>query len=97
MKAALLCCQQFVKDLKSVGFKINPCDPCLANKMVRGKQLSVVWHVNNLKVSHVSAAIFAKMADWLKSTCKRLFKDGSSKMALVKCKSPEERFMSTLE
>jgi hypothetical protein len=47
MKAALLCYQHFVKDLKSVGFKINSCcNPCVTNKMVQGRQLTVVWHVD---------------------------------------------------
>jgi hypothetical protein len=63
MKPALLRCQRFVKDLKSIGFEINPCDPCVANKVIQGKQLAVVWHVNNLKVSHVTAAVITKMAD----------------------------------
>ena len=82
MKAALLCCQRFVKDLKSIGFVVNPCDPCVANKMARGKQLTVVWHVDDLKVSHVSVAVVAKMADWLKSACERLFEDGSGQIKI---------------
>jgi hypothetical protein len=68
MKAALLYYQRFVTDLKSIGFEINPYDPCVANKIVKGKQLTVVWHVDDLKVSHVSSNIVTKMADWLKST-----------------------------
>jgi hypothetical protein len=84
MKAALLYYQHFVKDLKSIGFKINPYDPCVANKMVQGKQLTVVWHVDDLKVSHdVSTAIITKMADWLKSTYQRLFEDGSGEMSIA--------------
>jgi hypothetical protein len=34
MKAALLYYQRFVTDLKSIGFEINPYDPCVANKIV---------------------------------------------------------------
>ena len=68
MKAALLYYQRFVKDLKSVGFEINPYDPCVANKIIQGKQLTIVWHVDDLKVCHVSAAIVTKMSDRLKST-----------------------------
>jgi hypothetical protein len=68
MKAALLYYQRFITDLKSIGFEINPYDPCVANKIVKGKQLTVVWHVDNLKVSHVTSNVVTKMADWLKST-----------------------------
>ena len=32
---------------------LNPYDSCVMNKMVQGKQLTVAWHVNDLKVSHM--------------------------------------------
>jgi hypothetical protein len=82
MKAALLYYQHFVTDLKSIGFEINPCNPCVANKIVKGKQLTVAWHVDDLKVSHVSSNIVTKMADWLKSTYEQLFDDGSGEMKI---------------
>ena len=31
MRAALLYYQLFVKDIKSIGFEINPYDPCVTN------------------------------------------------------------------
>jgi hypothetical protein len=34
MVPALLYYKKFVKILKSKGFKLNPCDPCVANKIV---------------------------------------------------------------
>ena len=51
--------------------------------VVQERQLTVVWHVDDLKVSYVSAAIVTKMADWLKSTYERLFEDGSSEMQIT--------------
>ena len=42
MKAALLFYLKFVKNLKSIGFELNPYDPCVANKIVDGVQLTVV-------------------------------------------------------
>ena len=36
-----------------MGFEVNPYDPCVANKMVNGKQMTICWHVDDLKVSHV--------------------------------------------
>jgi hypothetical protein len=47
MKAALLCCQQLGTELKAVGFEVNPCDPCVANEVVKGKELTMVWHADN--------------------------------------------------
>ena len=34
------------------GFTPNRYDSCVVNKMVDGKQLTVAWHVDDLKVSH---------------------------------------------
>ena len=34
------------------GFQPNPFEPCWYNKMVNGHQLSVIFHVDDLKVSH---------------------------------------------
>jgi hypothetical protein len=53
MVASLLCYRKFAKSLTSIGFVINPYDLCVANKMVRGKQITICWHVDDLKVSHV--------------------------------------------
>ena len=57
MKAALLFYLKFVKNLKSIGFKLKPYDPCVANKIVDGAQLTVVWHVDDLKVSRMDAGV----------------------------------------
>jgi hypothetical protein len=37
------------KELEDYGFKVNPYDPCMANKFTEcGKQMTVIWHVNDL-------------------------------------------------
>ncbi len=49
MRASLLFYQKLRKELELYGFEINPYDPCVANKETDiGKQLTVVWHVDNL-------------------------------------------------
>ena len=82
MKVALLFYIKFVENLKSIGFQINPYDPCMANKIVYGAQLTVVWHVDILKASHIYGGVVTRMAVWLKKTYERLFKDGSGAMKL---------------
>ena len=82
IKAALLFYQRFVKDLKSIGFVLNPCDPCAANKIVNGDQLTVAWHVDDLKVSHKDLKVLARMATLLEATYEQLFEDGSGAMTL---------------
>ena len=36
LERALLCYKKFFNDRRSVGFKVNPYDPCVANKMIDG-------------------------------------------------------------
>jgi hypothetical protein len=36
-----------------MGFEINPYDPCVANKMVNGSQMTIRWHVDDLMISHL--------------------------------------------
>ena len=52
MKSALLFYRKLWTDLSNDGFKLNPYDPCVANKMVNGKQMTVCWHVDDLKMFH---------------------------------------------
>ena len=59
--------ENLVGDLEAYGFKINPYDPCVANNMIGGKQLTVCWHVDNLKISCVDANEVTKVIQWLES------------------------------
>jgi hypothetical protein len=54
MKSTLLFYRKLVAELHDMGFKINPYDPCIANKMVNGTQMTVRWHVDDLMISHTS-------------------------------------------
>ena len=38
MKAALLFYKKFVSNLTSIGFNFNTYDPCVADKLINGKQ-----------------------------------------------------------
>jgi hypothetical protein len=53
MKSALLFYRKLIKEQKEMGFEINPYDPCMANKLVEGNQMTVRWHVDDLMISHV--------------------------------------------
>ena len=35
-----------------MGFKINPYDPCVANKMIEGSLCVIAWCVDDNKISH---------------------------------------------
>ena len=45
-----------------------------------GKQMTVVWHADDIKVIHKSKKIFTRMSKWRKKTYDRIFEDGSGKM-----------------
>jgi hypothetical protein len=52
LQAALLFWKNLTASLKEWGFDINPYDWCVANKTINGKQCTVLWHVDDIKVSH---------------------------------------------
>jgi hypothetical protein len=54
MKSALLFYRELVAELHNMVFEINPYNPCIANKMVNGTQMTVRWHVDDLVISHTS-------------------------------------------
>jgi len=65
LQAALLWYKKFREDLEKEGFKFNPYDPCVANRMVNKKQHTVRFHVDDLLSSHVDSRINDKFAEWL--------------------------------
>ena len=80
MVAALLCYKKFVKSIKSQAFKLNPYDGCVANKIVKGKQITVCFHVDNCKISHEVPQVIDETIKWLKAEYERIFEDGSGEM-----------------
>ena len=48
------------------GFERNPYDFCVVNKLVNGKQLTVVWYVDDLKVSHADSTVVDVMIESIK-------------------------------
>jgi hypothetical protein len=65
LRSALLFYRKFVGDLEGDGYVINPYDPCVANKIINGKQCTVGWHVDDLKVSHVDPQVLTNFGKWL--------------------------------
>jgi hypothetical protein len=53
VRAALLFWRLLTSKLVAMGFEINPYDWCAANKTIDGKQCTILWHVDNIKISHV--------------------------------------------
>jgi hypothetical protein len=66
MKSALLFYCKLVANLTSLGYMINPYDPCVANKMINGKQMTMCWHVDDLIIGHVESSVVTFLT-WLAS------------------------------
>ena len=57
LRAALLFWQKLSSKLHDWDFIDNPYDNCTVNKMVNGSQATIVWHVDDLKISHKDPAV----------------------------------------
>ncbi len=69
LRSTLLFYNKLVADLEGDGFVINPYEPCVANKMVNGKLMTVCrWHVDDLKVLHVNPGKITIFGEWLNAT-----------------------------
>jgi hypothetical protein len=75
LKAALLFWKLLRSKLVSWGFVINPYHWCVANKTIDGKQCTIIWHVDDLKLSHVSPEVATNII--------KLIKDEFGKEALI--------------
>jgi len=49
--------QLFAATLLDLGFVANAYDPCVTNKTIEGKQFTVCWYVDDLKLSDVSSKV----------------------------------------
>ena len=65
LKSAVLFYRKLWNDLEEMGFVINPYDPWVANKIVNGDQMTITWHVDDLKISHKSEWEISKIIKWL--------------------------------
>jgi hypothetical protein len=53
VKSALLWYNLFSTTLNEMGFVLNPNNPGVANKTIDGNQCTIVWYVEDTKISHV--------------------------------------------
>jgi hypothetical protein len=80
MMAGLMYYKKFCTSLLSVGFTFNPYDPCVANKQISGNQMTICFHVDDCKLSHLLSRVNDKMIAWLRQEYESIY----SKTALEK-------------
>jgi hypothetical protein len=86
MVAGLLYYRKFAESLKHKKFIKNPYDPCIWNKVIKGKQCTIYFHVDNCKISHVILKVIDDMIAWLRQEYESIFTDGSGKMKVSRAK-----------
>jgi hypothetical protein len=57
LSAALLFWKDLSGHLSKEGFVPNPYDSCVMNQMIKGSQCTVLWHIDDLKISHVDGDV----------------------------------------
>jgi Reverse transcriptase (RNA-dependent DNA polymerase) len=67
LKAALLFWRLLSTKLSGWGFTANPYDSCVMNKEINGKQCTVLWHVDDLKISHKNADVVTQVIELLET------------------------------
>ena len=66
MVASLIYYRKFTKILTDIGFKINPYDPCFANKMIYGQHMTILYHVDECKLIHHRIKFNDQMIKWIR-------------------------------
>ena len=66
LKSVLWWYKELRKKLEEYQFQVNPYDPCVANADINSSQMSVTWHVDDLKVSHKEGADLKKFGQFLR-------------------------------
>ena len=67
LQASLLWYNKFRSDLEKENFEFNPYDPCIANRIVKKKQQTIRFHVDDLNSSHVMAEVNDRFEKWLQA------------------------------
>jgi hypothetical protein len=76
--------KKFVKSLMKQGYKINPYNGCVADKLVKGKQLTICFHIDDCKISHKSSGVINDTITWLRVEYESIFENGLGQMKVHK-------------
>jgi hypothetical protein len=66
MVASLLYYRKFVNSLTDIDFTINPYDPCVANNIIEGEQITMCFHVDDCKLSYRKKTGMERMIGYLR-------------------------------
>jgi hypothetical protein len=75
-------------------YKINLYDGCMANKLVKGKQVMICFRIDDCKISHKSSALIHDTIAWLRVENKSVLEDGSGQIKVHRGKTHKYLGMS---
>ena len=61
LQTAMLFWKTLTAKLVRMGFVVNPYDKCIANKVIGERQCTILWHVDDIKVSHVDSQVISEV------------------------------------
>ena len=67
VKSALLWYRLFHDTLRDLGFVLNPYDPCVANANIKGSQCTIVWYVDDNKISHKDPTVVTDLVQCIEA------------------------------
>ena len=67
IESALRWYELFSETLVKEGWEINHYDKCVANKMINGKQCTIVWYVDDNKISHEDPNLVTEVIELMKT------------------------------
>ena len=65
LQASMLFWKDLSGRLEGWNFTLNPYDQCVANKDIGGSQCTIIWHVDDLKISHRDPQVVQGIIDQL--------------------------------
>ena len=89
MMASMLYYCKLTNILTSIGFEINLHDPCIANKVINGSHMKILFHLYDWKMSHCKRKANDHMIKWLRQSYESIFEDGSGKISVIQGKVHE--------
>ena len=66
-----------------MGFKLNPYDLCVANKIIEGTQCTVVFYVDDNKISHKNPKVVHDVINKLKKQFGELTVETGKKLSFL--------------
>ena len=66
IESALRWYELYSETLSKEGSTINPYDKCVANKVINGEQCTILWYVDDNKISHKDPKVVTEVIDIMK-------------------------------